>query len=514
MKKVLTICMAVLLAAVCCLGCGSGKATDAQQAAPAATDAGGEAQAGMPSPIHTCTDLAGLLSAVGGVTMADAPAGASDVSYTYIEGEPVIAQIQFTLDGNDYSYRAVAGLDAGKEIAGVYEGLAKTAEYVVPDGDKLGGSYTLYYDAGQVYGVAAWNYAPTQCSYTLYTPTGCDVSQSVVNVARALLPVTEAAAPEASDQLGIAQSVTVASVGDGQIVVNAEDGSTLQFSTVSLGDPGVRPGDVVDIEYRGDLLDVPEATSVTIVQAYAASTQVSGTVSMFDKKSVFVLASDGMVYGFNIDTNTQYSGQSTTLKNGNTVTITYSGELSGSPLATGIETTAVSAAPVQPTQETDPGDSSLQNKRLAGTVTDYSQGYYVTITTSTGHVFTFGITGNTVISEYYVLEVGARIRVTYDGYASNSPNAKKIQVLSLRQDNPDPSPALYTMEGTLNMYASGYLSISTASGNLQEFTLTGDTRLVNVEYCIQNYPVRVTYYGDEGGYKVATKVVFSTPIVY
>lgn len=60
-------------------------------------------------PVHE-TDAAGLTEAAG-ITL-DAPEGAEDVTYAYIEAaapeENVIAQVQFTLDGKAYTYRAAA----------------------------------------------------------------------------------------------------------------------------------------------------------------------------------------------------------------------------------------------------------------------------------------------------------------------------------------------------------------------------------------------------------------------
>ena len=515
MKKTLVWCMAILLIVSVFSGCSS-KTEPAVSQSDQPAEAATEQQAGMPSPIHEVADLAALLAAVPGVQMSDAPSGATDVSYCYIDNQPVIAQIKFVLNGNDYTYRAAAASkEAQADISGVYEPLDKTAIYTVPDADKTGGSFTLKYAAGQVYGLSTWFYEPTMCQYSLYTTTGCDISQSVVNVTQSLLPIAAAAQTEAETAtIGVAEGVTVVSVADGELVVNVSNGSTLQFSLAEIGDPGVRAGDIVDIQYTGDLADVPAAVSVTLVQAAVVETQISGTVSVYDKTSVFVQADGGIVYGFVIDANTKFTGESNALKSGNSVTVTYTGDLSNAPLATTIYTSAVSSQPEKKgSSGSDSSDSdSLKNKRLSGIV-DALAPNYVTIMTSTGHTFTFGITGDTSISQYYVLEIGAKIRVTYDGYASDSPNAKKISVLEPQTDR-EPEDVTYTMEGYTSYYGGGSLTISTASGNVQSFTVNGSTRVVNPEFCIANYPVTVTYYGDEGGYKVATRIVFRTPVVY
>ncbi len=511
MRKVMVWCMTIMLVACAFVGCAA-KTEEAITQQESQTS--GEQQTGLANPVHQVADLASLLAAVPGVQMADAPAGSTGVTYSYIDGTPTIAQIEFTFEGNAYTYRAaVATKAAQSDISGVYEQLDKTAIYTVPDDEKAGGTFTLKYATGQVYGLSTWFYEMAACQYSLYTATGCDVSQSIVNVTRMLLPLMDAEVTEAAAAtIGVAQGVTVVSTGDGELVVNLSNGNTIQFSLAQVGDPGVRAGDVVDIEYSGDLTSVPEAVSVTLVQAALAETQISGKVSMYDATSVFVQVSGGIVYGFVIDNSTQFTGESNALKMENSITVTYTGDLSNAPLATKIHTTAVSSQPERKgTSGSDSGSASLEDKRLAGVVSSLGASY-VTITTSTGHSFTFGITGSTVISEYYVLQVGAKIRVTYDGYASDSPNAKKINVIAPYSD--DPTPRTYTMEGYTSYYGGGQLVINTASGNVQEFNVNSSTRIVNSEYCISNYPVTVTYYGDEGGWKIATKIVFRTPIVY
>lgn len=67
-----------------------------------------EENAGLANPIVE-TDAEGLVQATG--ISLDAPEGAEDVTYAYInqgEGENLIAQVTFELDGKSYTYRAVS----------------------------------------------------------------------------------------------------------------------------------------------------------------------------------------------------------------------------------------------------------------------------------------------------------------------------------------------------------------------------------------------------------------------
>lgn len=66
-----------------------------------------ETTAGTANPVHDCTSADELEKAAG--IPLDAPKGAEDVSYSYIEAsgdDAVIEQVDFTLDGNKYTYRA------------------------------------------------------------------------------------------------------------------------------------------------------------------------------------------------------------------------------------------------------------------------------------------------------------------------------------------------------------------------------------------------------------------------
>ena len=92
MKKIAVLALAVLMVLVLC-ACGSKSKTEE------------EPVANMVNPVHECTKEE-LVQATG--IALDAPDGAGDVSYSYIdiaEGHP-ISQVNFSLDGKKYCYRA------------------------------------------------------------------------------------------------------------------------------------------------------------------------------------------------------------------------------------------------------------------------------------------------------------------------------------------------------------------------------------------------------------------------
>lgn len=521
--------LALLLAAVMLLvGCGAKKnnapteATAVIAETPEVIETAADAEAAenatqIASPIHEVADYNALLTAVPDVLLADAPKGSTNVTYSYIDGTPVIAQIQFTLDGNEYTYRGAATTrEKQTDISGVYDKLDKTAVMVAPDSDELiGGEYELKYAAGSSVGVATWYYEPTECQYCVYTPTGCDVSQGIVTVVKQVMPIASTAI-DVSTPSGKVEGATVVSAQDGEMIVNTADGKTLQFDLSMFSEMDIKAGDVVDISYYGDLTDWPLALTVeksaAAAAASASATQVSGTVYSYTNTSVYVSTDSGMVYGFVVNADTKFTGQSATLKAGNSVTVTYTGtDLASNVVAATIETTNVvagkdknpSGGSSSGGSSSGSGSTSLENKRLTGYVTYYN-GNQLSMQTGSGHEFTFRITSFTSIYGHHNLGIGSRVRVVYDGYASDSPAAKKIEVYS--GEDPNPTPNRHTMNGYLISYSGTSILIDTASGNQHDFTITSSTNIIGGGQA--GAPLRVTYIGAEDGDKIATKIVF------
>lgn len=524
--------LSILLVALLLTACAAGKkgdvaAVDTQEAVMAdtsdvavATPAPAEAAepVQLPNPVHDVLDYNALLLALPDVLMSDAPKGAEQVSYAWIEGEPPIAQISFTLDGNSYTYRGAkaAGVNSMADISGMYDTLDKSVTMLAPDKDGLiGGNFTLEYAKDSTVGKATWFYIPTSCQYSVTTPDGCDVSQGILSVVEQVMPISGIT----KDDLvisGYAEGVTVVTAQDGGLTVNTQDGRTLTFNMDMLPGQSFAAGDVINISYGevdGNLIALDVAKNATAV-ATAANT-ISGAVYSFTRDSVYVSTVDGMVYGFVLDTDTAYSGESATLKVGSEVTVTYEGDLAANVRATKIETTKVGSGSAAPSSSSsgsaaDGDPSSTENKRLTGYVTDYS-GSSITIQTGNGHYWTFRISSLTSYYGNYSLGVGSKVRVNYDGYAADMPLAKHIQIYSDKNSNPAPrptsapTPTKHTMEGFLLTLSSTNITIDTASGNQHDFTITPATEIVG--YCDYYGNVRVTYYGDEAGYKLATRIV-------
>ncbi len=506
--------IALIMLTGCVTGAGGETALAALTPAPAGNAEVSESpEAGMPNPVVSVDSYDDLLKAVPGVMLSDAPKAAENTTYCYISGEPVIAQIQFTLNGNEYTYRAAAaGIDAQADISGVYDDLSKKAELTAEGNATMGGEYTLRYAAGETKGLATWYYAPTQCQYSLYTPTGCDVSQEIEEVVDELLPITTDAdgnplaglsnTPIPAIEEGTISGV-IAALHHNDIVINTDNGNTLQFLLTHIAVVDANVGDTVEIAYSGNIIDAPEAITVIVTKPAPMQQQIHGTVVQYSKSSVFVQTTTVNIYGFVIDGNTRFSGLSNALKANNTVTVTYTGELVNGPVAIEIETTAVSPKP-NPTAKPDP-----VNKSLKGHVSSLTS-KKVTINTDNGHTYTFQRDGSTVMTGNYSLEVGCRIRVHYDGYASHGPHAKRIDVLAPPDPTP-PSPVKHTISGTVSMQAGNGLVVTADSGREYSFLL----RSPKIEGAGGvGSRVKVTFTDDGYGNYDVTRIVYDTPVIY
>ena len=114
----LVMLMGVFALAMCACGNSSDNTSD---------DNGNGGTTGVANPFHE-TDAAGLVEATG--ISLEAPEGATDVLYQYcegIDGSGKFAEVDFTLDGNEFCYRAqltdVTSITVGADVAEGDEGM-------------------------------------------------------------------------------------------------------------------------------------------------------------------------------------------------------------------------------------------------------------------------------------------------------------------------------------------------------------------------------------------------------
>ena len=326
---------------------------------------------------------------------------------------------------------------------------------------------------------------------------------------------TEAPAPEptAAPEPPKQVSGTVISTAPNDIIINVGNGTTINFTLSNLPDSGVRIGDEVTVDYDGDILDSPEATKITIIKEAVTNT-LTGTVMMVTADSVFVQISSMETFGFILTANTTFSFAADPvtppLAVGDQITITYDGDLLNSPTATDI--TVLVAVPDRGSSGGSSGGSSHKddgdqtNKHLTGYVTDMGSDW-VKMRTDKNRTWKFYIGRHTKETGSYTLEVGAKIRVTYDGYASDSPEAKEIRVVAPRDPTPTPKPPhKKTISGRVVSWGGQWLELDNGFGcDTTYATISGDGTV--------DARADITYYLDDSGTATATRIKF-TPVLW
>lgn len=459
------------------------------------------------SPMTSYKTLQEMFAAAPGINMMDVPEGATDVSYNTITGGEVspIAQIEFKYEGDDYTYRAaVCKAEADmKDIAGVYDQLSSQKNVMTDPNLTAGGSYNLQYNEDSALGLATWFYAPTLCQYSLFTTTGCAADQKIEEVVDYLLPITTATdgtplllpqttmTPDSSSVAGTVDG-TVVSLLDNEIVINMDNGNTLTFLMSHIVSVDVTTGDQVSIDYSGDILESPEAVTITVTKKVA--TQVNGTVSQHDSKSFYIKTATGNVYGFLLSDKTVVSGKANAITTDAVVKVSYTGDLVQHPLAITVEI-------VKAGSDNDP----LVNKTLDGIVTKLTS-KSVSIRTNSNHNYTFKRVSTTEYEGKYKLEVGAKIHVTYDGYASKGPDAKIIKVLAPPDPTP-PGPTTHKVTGFITEMAGNMIQISSDEGGDYGFLL-GSVKISGDSDCGVGDRATVTYYNESDGTMHATAIYY------
>ncbi len=115
---------------------------------------------------------------------------------------------------------------------------------------------------------------------------------------------------------------TVLSVSSNDIMIKMENGNVFNFIMDNITDTIAQVGDEVVIEYEGDILNYPQATSITVTKVYPVTT-ISGKVLQHDATTIFIEISSTEALGFWLTKDTVITGLSDLVMVGDTVTITY-----------------------------------------------------------------------------------------------------------------------------------------------------------------------------------------------
>lgn len=299
-------------------------------------------------------------------------------------------------------------------------------------------------------------------------------------------------------------SGTVVHVEANDIVINMDNGNTILFMMNYLHTTDAAIGDTVTVEYSGDIIDLPEAVSITVTKKAVDDLSISGTLMMHDKNRVFVEISSQSVFGFTVSTDTTITGVATELNDGDTVKVTYSGDLDSIPHALNIEIVTASQKKAAPS--TDKKDNPV-NKHLDGYVTALSS-RRLTLHTNSGHSYSFKLVDSTDYTGSYALEEGCKVRVTYDGYAGKGPDAKIVKTIAPPDPNP-PSPTYHTTSGIVDSFYGVFLTLENGEGfNVAGASFSGNSSGEPGD------KAKITYYCDSDGTLRAVSVVFTAQIYY
>ncbi len=158
LKKLLALTVSTALF-VTMAACG---APTQQPTAPQEPAADAQPQAQLPNPI-VAVDGPEAFAAISSDIRLYPPVGGENVTYSIISNQ--VAQIQFTLDGRAYTYRAAC---TDEDISGVYQTFDNESHGVEADGPDWYASVSIRTIAGGNNGaLARFSFAPV--SYTLYT---------------------------------------------------------------------------------------------------------------------------------------------------------------------------------------------------------------------------------------------------------------------------------------------------------------------------------------------------------
>ena len=251
-------------------------------------------------------------------------------------------------------------------------------------------------------------------------------------------------------------SGTVSGVTDSSVTVTGKS-LTVSFvrnpNTTVKGNLSV--GDEADVIYTGDLSEYPFATNITVTaeakpaedeakeeekseqkedkkeeqkeeKKEAKAATVSGIVSEFTEKTVVVAIDSAKSYRFTVDKNTKITGVAKYLRIGDSVTVTFTGTLGKSPLASIINIVK---------------EAQAEKRTVNGTIQNVTKSY---VTLNSGKkVYMIQTDKNTKYTGDKPAK-GYKSEITYTGNLSSG-KAVATNIYCVKQT---PAPKIYTVKFT------------------------------------------------------------------
>lgn len=446
---------------------------------------------GMPNPVTEYASYADLLTEMPEISMADAPADSTEVIYQSIDGadgNPEIAEIRFTLDGVDYTYRATVcdSIMKIQDISGLYYDF-DVDETVQSDSTGIYIEYAIQYCTPSGIGHTTWFDSDSRCQYDLSGKT----------TQEDLKKVTEDIAVKDINTNSV-QGV-ISAMKENEITLSMENGNVIKFPCYIATDAKV--GDKVILWYSGTVGQ--DDVMVLFLHVLEAAGEYVGEVMKKDSSTI-TIANGDVAYVFKFGDTVEITGAKS-VKVGDIVSVVYSGELGKNATVNKIDVEV--SAPEEPEE-----DPELIDKTLKGTVTKVHSGK-ISIVTGKGKKFSFVRAKKTIYSGDYPLEVGCTVRVRYDGYASSTPDAKEIEVLKEAPvitpvPTKKPEPTIYTVSDTIR--ATNGIWIVLDDGNTYTVN-SANCKIHHPENCVIGNMAEITYY-ESGSEKIAVEARFIAPL--
>lgn len=469
MKKIYTKLIALLMALMMMLG------------TVAVLAEGGDTTgvAGMVNPWTEYSSVEALQADYPSFEIDELPKNAENVTYAVLDTEEyVMFEVRFTLDGTDYTYRirpSEAALADPTEMSGLY---------YTWDQNKSG---KQNFNGIAYPFVKQYNSVERVANVYLYDPEAkisYDLSASNVD----FVTVTDVADVMFSGEVQVTiVSGSVLSYENGELKILTDNLQTIVFHFIP--DEEIGRGDYINVSYVGAFSTKGEPTVAQIEIVDKAET-FSGTVTKHDKDYVQVDSGNGSSIRFMLADYTILSGEEKEIKNNATVTVTYSGDISEYPTAFEVYTEV----------KGDELPERLIDKTLTGTVVKLNKNS-ITILTEKGKKWTFNRTADTEYPKGKAkLTVDCTVKITYDGYASSKPDAKKIQVTKA----PDPKPKYHDVTGIVQSVNGIWIVLDDG----KTYTVNGaNCKITGQDFLVPGALAILRYYKD-GNDRICVKAEF------
>lgn len=204
---------------------------------------------------------------------------------------------------------------------------------------------------------------------------------------------------------------------DKENIVLSVDGATVSVPAAYVSDVMLGPGDIATLSYKGMIAYQPQFSSVQKTGSSVVSNTVFGEVSGIEDDVLHVHIESGELYSFELDKRTVFHGaDGDSFRAGDPVMVVFDGKLAGEPRALDVTMLILDGAPTPLNRSLEGVVSALDDKQITLIADDNAS-------------YTFLRNFATEVIEPPPLKAGARVRVTFDGYAAQSPLAKEIEVI-------------------------------------------------------------------------------------